>query len=382
VISYAQNFEDVLLDRVFKDKSSGYYIDIGAMDPIDGSVTKTFYDRGWSGINIEPDIRFFNRLAADRVRDVNLNIAVGDALETRPFYLFEDQGISTFSESFRGYFEKRGKCWSTVDRNVTTLSRICNEHVHSEIDFLKIDAEGWEGPILRGADWANFRPLVLVVEATEPFSHQPAWREWEPFITGECRYIFVYFDGLNRFYIRAESEELRSHFAYPPNVLDEFQIHVMLFKERQAAEAAARAEELLAELAARDSELLSIANAKRSEEQLKVLIEAAAGLTRSEVNRLNTELDVRNSELQRFAILYRAAQSKLDRMERALRRQGSFLKAAIDQKRSLIGTVRILSGQIEAMHLDMATLERELIDSRLWVGRLSEKLAAEQISRR
>ena len=53
-ISYAQNFEDVLLNRVFRDRLDGSYIDIGALHPTIDSVTKAFYDRGWSGINIEP----------------------------------------------------------------------------------------------------------------------------------------------------------------------------------------------------------------------------------------------------------------------------------------------------------------------------------------
>jgi hypothetical protein len=40
MISYAQNYEDVMLARAFADQSLGFYIDIGAMDPTDGSVTR------------------------------------------------------------------------------------------------------------------------------------------------------------------------------------------------------------------------------------------------------------------------------------------------------------------------------------------------------
>jgi len=32
----------------------GFYIDIGAFDPIYISVTKAFSMRGWKGINVEP----------------------------------------------------------------------------------------------------------------------------------------------------------------------------------------------------------------------------------------------------------------------------------------------------------------------------------------
>ena len=54
MVSYAQNHEDVLLRRVFPDEPNGFYIDVGANDPVRDSVTKHFYDRGWHGINIEP----------------------------------------------------------------------------------------------------------------------------------------------------------------------------------------------------------------------------------------------------------------------------------------------------------------------------------------
>jgi hypothetical protein len=53
-ISYAQNYEDVMLWRALKHVQHGFYIDVGANDPTDDSVTKAFYVRGWRGINVEP----------------------------------------------------------------------------------------------------------------------------------------------------------------------------------------------------------------------------------------------------------------------------------------------------------------------------------------
>jgi hypothetical protein len=61
-ISYAQNFEDVMLWRALKGLKKGFYIDVGAHDPEVDSVTKAFYDRGWCGINIEPAEVPFRRL--------------------------------------------------------------------------------------------------------------------------------------------------------------------------------------------------------------------------------------------------------------------------------------------------------------------------------
>src|SRR4051812_41818069 len=155
MISYSQNLEDVLLARVFRGQETGFYIDIGAMDPVEGSVTKHFYDLGWCGINIEPDERFHRKLVAERPRDLNLLIAIGDRIEERLFYQFEAQGISTLREEFRQYFADRNYNFHAMNMPVTTLAEICRQHVHQQIDFLKIDAEGWEGPIIRGADWKD-----------------------------------------------------------------------------------------------------------------------------------------------------------------------------------------------------------------------------------
>ena len=60
-ISYAQNFEDVILRRALKDIEKGFYVDVGAHDPVIDSVTKAFYDLGWRGINIEPVKEWFEK---------------------------------------------------------------------------------------------------------------------------------------------------------------------------------------------------------------------------------------------------------------------------------------------------------------------------------
>jgi len=74
-ISYAQNHEDVSLKRALASAEPGFYFDVGAYPPVEGPVTTTFHDRGWSGINVEPG-SVFKDLAAERTSDVNLKMAV------------------------------------------------------------------------------------------------------------------------------------------------------------------------------------------------------------------------------------------------------------------------------------------------------------------
>ena len=47
-VSYAQNREDILLDRLFGDHV-GRYMDVGSCHPILDSNTCFFYERGWRG---------------------------------------------------------------------------------------------------------------------------------------------------------------------------------------------------------------------------------------------------------------------------------------------------------------------------------------------
>ena len=82
-VSYARNFEDVLLWRALRGVKNGFYVDVGAAHPDTNSVTRAFYDRGWSGINVEPTVELSLRLKAARPRDINVQIALGERPESR-----------------------------------------------------------------------------------------------------------------------------------------------------------------------------------------------------------------------------------------------------------------------------------------------------------
>ena len=58
LVSYAQNFEDVILWRALKDVKDGLYIDVGEHDPEVDSVSLLFYQKGWRGIHVEPVYEF------------------------------------------------------------------------------------------------------------------------------------------------------------------------------------------------------------------------------------------------------------------------------------------------------------------------------------
>ena len=223
-ISYAQNFEDVMLYRSLRSVERGFYIDVGAWDPVADSVTKAFYDRGWLGINIEPIAELCAKFEKERPRDINLAVAAGDREGKTELHILEPSGLSTTSRTILRDHAKSGKQYKTEEVVQETLASICSRYVMSDIHFLKIDAEGAERAILEGMDLKNFRPWIIVVEATEPGTPTQNHDQWES-ITLKAGYHHVYFDGLNRFYVAAEHAHLTENFNSPPNVFDDFIRH-------------------------------------------------------------------------------------------------------------------------------------------------------------
>lgn len=210
-----------MLYRALREVKEGFYIDVGAQDPVIDSVTKAFYERGWRGINVEPNEEYFRKLQDDRPHDINLLTAVGREPGPISFYEVVHTGLSTTSAVYaRGHAEAG---YEVHLRNVpcTTLDTICADCGVETVHFLKIDVEGSERAVLEAFSFETVRPWIVVVEATEPNSTHEVSAEWEHLLVGR-RYQFVYFDGLNRFYIAAEHADLARHFSCPPNPFDQY----------------------------------------------------------------------------------------------------------------------------------------------------------------
>ena len=151
ILSYAQNYEDVLLNRLFRDRPGGFYIDVGACHPVFHSVTKLFYDCGWQGINIEPTPSMFELLVDERPRDVNLHMGLSSLEGNLTFYEISDEiGSSTFAEARAEGLRRMGHRLEQRSIPVSTLARVCEQYVGQTIDFLKIDVESYEREVLEG----------------------------------------------------------------------------------------------------------------------------------------------------------------------------------------------------------------------------------------
>lgn len=203
--TYSQVYEDLILTCVFYNVKKGFYIDIGANDPDEISVTKTFYLKGWNGINIEPLPDKYNSLLQKRPRDINLQVGVGKNKGNTTLYLY-GSGSTIYKNLIKNSSQ-------SINIKIDTMADICKEYIKRElkIQFCKIDVEGSEKDVLLGFDFQNYRPQVFLIESTLPASQIPSYSSWE-YILIDNNYTFVYQYSINRFYVENSNTIIKSKF--------------------------------------------------------------------------------------------------------------------------------------------------------------------------
>ena len=216
-VSYAQNREDVIIKAFFPDVTNGFYVDIGANDPVDDSVTKLFYDLGWRGINVEPSPTLYKNLKSERPRDITVNVGASDKKGSLQFREYANHGLSTFSDAVKKSHEKSpsAKTSEHTDYSVDVLptKAILQEHAKGvHIHFMKVDVEGYEYDVLHGNDWDVFRPELICIEANHIIN------DWHPLLKA-AGYHEVFNDGLNEYFLAKESLFRKEHFDYAEAML-------------------------------------------------------------------------------------------------------------------------------------------------------------------
>ncbi|AKM80572.1 TPA: FkbM family methyltransferase [Candidatus Saccharibacteria bacterium] len=215
-VSYAQNREDIILSGFFEGLQKGCYVDVGANDPNIDSVTKFFYEKGWSGINIEPQLKHYKALTAERPRDITLNIGISEKAGSLKLRQYKGDGLSTFSgdmmqENSLTQSENTDQ-YEDIIVEVRTLKSVFIECNVSSIQFMKVDVEGYEYEVLSSNDWKKYRPEVICIEANH------VKRDWHE-IMELNHYKLAFFDGLNEYFIDKKLKKARSPFSYVDSVV-------------------------------------------------------------------------------------------------------------------------------------------------------------------
>lgn len=170
--SYSQHNEDLLIDLLIGRKEKGFYVDVGANDPSFNSNTKKFYLRGWTGINIEPHQKAYEKFTQYRPNDINLNVAVSINEGELTFYqLSDDSTLSTLDlPTANRMAEMLNLTISEVKVKTQSLENILDKHVNNiVIDLMSVDAEGHDLMVLKSNNWNKYRPELLIVESNNEF---------------------------------------------------------------------------------------------------------------------------------------------------------------------------------------------------------------------
>lgn len=211
--SYSQHQEDLLIDLILQSRKTGFYVDVGANDPVYNSNTKRFYDRGWSGINIEPGAAAFKKLCESRPRDINLNLGVAQGKEVLQFFhLPNDTTLSSFNKEATARMAKQhGLSASLLSTKVEAepLRDILTQYLNGRhIDFMSVDAEGFDSQVLKSNNWNLFRPSVVLVEINNEHDEIIQYMS-------ECGYLLIFNNPWNGLFIdqRTPDTDLKAFFS-------------------------------------------------------------------------------------------------------------------------------------------------------------------------
>lgn len=167
--SYSQYGEDMVLKAIFArypQTYMGFYVDIGAHHPKRFSNTQFFYERGWSGISVDPLPGSSDLFTRWRPRDVFLQAGVAETEGVMTYFMFDEPALNTFSQKVAS--ENKGSIRAKEIVSVYPLRRIFADYLPPgrDIDFLSVDVEGLDIQVLHSNDWAQCRPRIVLIEET------------------------------------------------------------------------------------------------------------------------------------------------------------------------------------------------------------------------
>ncbi len=171
-ITYAQEAEDILLDRIWEGKTpnSGIYVDVGANHPVRSSNTAWLYRRGWRGVLVEPNPDLIDSLKELRPEDEIANVGVSKEQKSLTFFRFKESRLNTFSTQVSNKIKASGR-WQSLDEiqvNCRTLNAIIKDSKLIQkagyVDILSVDVEGMDLEVIQTFDFEEFPVKAVICE--------------------------------------------------------------------------------------------------------------------------------------------------------------------------------------------------------------------------
>lgn len=159
--------EDVTAWNLLNRQTSGFFIEAGAFDGYEYSVTYALEAIGWNGLLVEPIPDRARQCAARRPHSRVVNAVLSNqAGGTAEFWMVQDAygGMLSYSKATGAHLKMVGTLpKSAISVPRTTLNELLADH-HGEIDLVVLDVEGAELDALQGFDLPRFRPRLLMIE--------------------------------------------------------------------------------------------------------------------------------------------------------------------------------------------------------------------------
>ncbi|MBI5857854.1 MAG: FkbM family methyltransferase [Sphingobacteriales bacterium] len=170
---YSQGGEDAIIIKAIRDLmrgKKGFYMDIGAYHPFHHSNTYILYTAGWRGINIEPQPgskKLFDRY---RKGDINIEAGIADKDGELTYYIIDDKStMNTFSLENLKKLGMDNQVRRTLKIPVFTVDSLLAKYPQiKEIDYLNIDAEGYEMEVL--GQMKSIVPKIISIEQNDIFT--------------------------------------------------------------------------------------------------------------------------------------------------------------------------------------------------------------------
>lgn len=197
---FSEAGQDMLVkDNFFKNQKSGFFLEIGAFDGIEGSNCYHFEKfMNWEGIAIEASPLQFEKLKKNRNCKL-MNIAIGSENKQVEFYevvegFTQMSGINNLN--FKDSFERIKKNSNSKINKINIECKTFEKLIPSDqiIDLISIDIEGNELDVLKSINFDKYQIKVIILENKIPkeFSYLKFFKEKN----------FYYFDrvGMDEIY--------------------------------------------------------------------------------------------------------------------------------------------------------------------------------------
>ena len=147
------------------------FIEIGTCD---FRTLRYLCDQGWQGVMVDPHKPFLNNIS-DHENLTKVCVAVGPESKTTKYYKIKDSFLKDSELDYLGmgsidpktpllFDEYKGKIESNDVQVITFDDLISVSGIGTEIDYLKVDAEGMDLEIIQSIDFQKYDIRVILME--------------------------------------------------------------------------------------------------------------------------------------------------------------------------------------------------------------------------